>query len=422
MADLSNTLSSEVLRLAGNLSKRNLLRAVSLLESLASIQWHHRGFSAVKGMIEQDHPGIEAAQRILRQANPRARAAVLNNMILGCLLKGYRKRLAFYNEYGTAPPGTLMISPTLRCNLNCYGCYAGTHERRAELSFDEVDRVLEDAFDMGTNFIVVLGGEPFMVPWLLDMVEKHPGLAFQIYTNGLLLDDARIDRLARLGNAAVTLAVDGLREETDRRRGGGAFDRILKAMEALNRAGVIVGYSVMASRYNFEDIYSDAFVDTMIEHGAGYGWIPVAVPQGHACTEPELIPTPEQKQQIRGRIQELRKRKPILLMDFLNDAEITEGCGAARITIHVNANGDVEPCVLMPFAVDNVRDKPLKEIIRSDFFQGLRGIRDRHRDETQTCMWVFKPGEVLQTVQACGAKPTSEGVMARLRELAENET
>ncbi len=422
MADLSGTLSSEILRLAGNLSRKNLLRALGLLESFAHIHWHHRGFSAVREMIEEGHPGIEAAQRILRQANPRARAAVLNNLILGCLLKGYKKRLAFYNEHGTAPPGTLMISPTLRCNLKCYGCYAGTHERRGELTFDEVDRVLLDAFDMGTNFIVVLGGEPFMVPWLLDIVEKHPALAFQIYTNGLLLDDVKIDRLARMGNAAVTLSVDGLREETDKRRGAGTFDKVLKVMDALNRAGVIVGYSVMASRYNFDAIYSDSFVDTLIEHGAGYGWIPVAVPQGYACNEPELIPTPEQKQQIRGRIQALRRRKPILLMDFLNDADLTEGCGAARITIHVNANGDVEPCVLMPFAVDNIREKPLKEIIRSDFFKGLRSVRDRHRMETQTCMWVYKPGEVLRTIQDCGARATSEGVMARLRELAENET
>jgi MoaA/NifB/PqqE/SkfB family radical SAM enzyme len=416
--EIPSAIASQILGLAGKISNKNLLRILDALERLGSTDWHRRGFAAIRGMIEDDHSGIQAVRRILQKANPQARAALLNNLLLGSLLVGYRKRLDFYNRHGAAPPGTLMISPTVRCNLRCYGCYAATHESGHELSRPEVEGLIRDAALAGTNFILFLGGEPFMVPWLLDVVEEFPGTAFQIYTNGLLIDDAKVERLAALGNAAVTIGIDGFEEETDGRKGKGAFRGALAVMRKLSDAGVLVGFSTMVSRRNFDEIYSDAFIDTMIENGAGYAWMAVALPQGRACKEQHLIPTLEQKAQIRGKIQDLRRRKPILLIDFYGDAGVTEGCAAGTLTLHVNANGDVEPCVLFPFAVDNIREKTFTEIIRSDFFRGIKAVRERYPRGDQTCLWVHKPRDVLDVVRRSGARDTSKGAMEQLHELA----
>jgi len=416
---IPNGVASQLLALTEKLSNKNLLLALKILERFASIPWHHRGFGRVKEMIQQDHSGVQAVRRILKQANPRARAALLNNLVLGTLLLGYRKRLDFYNRYDVAPPGTLMISPTLRCNLRCNGCCVATHEAEPELSFEETDRLLTEAAAAGTGFIIFVGGEPFMTPWLLDVIEKHSNLAFHIFTNGTLIDDTAVERLARAGNAAVAIGVDGMRDETDRRKGAGSFDRALDRMRALNAAGVITGFSAMMSRQNFDIIYSDTFIDTMIDNGAGFGWITVALPQGSACQEPELIPTKEQKAQIKDRVTDLRRRKPILLVDFFNDAELTDGCSAGRQSIHVNSNGDVEPCVLFPFAVDNIRQSSLAEIMRSDFFTSLRDINGQGCKKNQTCLWTVKPRDVLEAVTTCGAKCTSRGVLEKLHEMAD---
>lgn len=415
------TLSSELIGLTGKLSKKNLLRAVSTFEKLASIKYHYDGIEGVKKLIENNHPGIEAVQRIFHQANPKARAAILNNFILGCIFFGYKKRLEFYNQHHAAAPGTLMISPTLRCNLRCYGCYAGTHEHKDELTFEEVDRILADAYVAGTNFVLILGGEPFMVPWLLDIVQKYHQMAFMIYTNGQLIDDVKIKRLSKLGNAGIAIGLDGLKEETDERKGAGAFDKAMNAMRKLREAGVIVGFSAMTSRKNFNVIHSEAFFDTMIENGAGFGWLTVAVPQGRASRESDLMPTDEQKAQIPGLIHKLKQTKPILIVDFLTDAYVTEGCGAGRVIWHINANGDVEPCVLMPFAVDNIREKSFLDIIQSDFFKGIRGIHTRHANEQQSCMMTYKPKEVLEVVRQCGARETSIGTLEALNELAKKQ-
>jgi MoaA/NifB/PqqE/SkfB family radical SAM enzyme len=414
-------LSSQLLESLANASDSNLLKALKILEKFASIKWHHRGFSAIEQMIKDKHPGMEATRRILQHANSAARAALLNNLILGCLLLGYHKRLDFYKKHGAAPPGTLLISPTLRCNLRCYGCYSAAHSQGQELTREEVDGILADASRIGINFIIFLGGEPFMAPWLTDLMEKHSTIAFQVFTNATLLDDKKIARLAAMGNVAVAISVDGLREETDLRRGPGAYDQATTVMRKLYDAGVLVGFSAMLSSRNFDVIYSDEFLDAMIENGAGYGWIPLALPQGRACVEPELLLSEEQKAQIYDRVKGVRQRKPILLLDFYNDAKLTEGCSAGRITMHINANGDVEPCVLMPFAKDNIRNKPFVDILQSDFFQGLRKISTQHVNERQTCLWVHNPKEVLHVINTCGVRATSEGVLERLNELAQKQ-
>ena len=419
--DIPQAVSNQILKMFGNLSNKNLLRIVELLEKFTSNEHHKKGVASIKRMIEEDSQAIQATRRIIQNLNPNARAGLLNNFLLGNLLIGYRKRYKFWEEHHVPPPGTLMISTTLKCNLRCFGCYAGTHEHKNELSREEVENLIIEAGKTGTNTITLLGGEPFIVPWLLDVMEKFNKTAFKVFTNGLLLDDEKVAKLAELGNAALFIGIDGLEKETDARKGKGAFKGALKAMKKLSDAGVAVGYSTMVSSRNIDEIYSDEFIDTMIEHGAGFGWAAVAIPQGKACKETQLIPSEEQKARIKDLVSNVRRNKPIILIDFYSDARITEGCGAGRTNIHVNANGDVEPCVLFPFAVDNIREKSYTEILKSDFFKGLRKVHKRYPGEMQTCMMVYKPKDVLEVIQEVGARETSKGTLEQLHAMAEEQ-
>jgi MoaA/NifB/PqqE/SkfB family radical SAM enzyme len=418
---LPEGLTSSVLSFASNLSDKNLLRIVNSLGKLTSIEWQDKGVLALRRMIEENHSGIEATKRVIKKLNPKVRAKMVNNFLLGGILMGYKKRYAFWEKYGVAPPGNLMISSTTKCNLRCYGCYAGTHQIADDLSRAEVEMLIEEAGKSGTNIITMLGGEPFTMPWMLDVVEKYPDVGFQIFTNSLLLDDDKIGRLAKAGNAMIAIGVDGPKELTDGRKGEGAFAGALANMKKLSDAGVLVGYSTMVSRKNFDSIYADEFIDTMIAAGAAFGWCAIAIPQGAACRELQLIPTPEQKAMIPEKVRAVRARKPIIIIDFYSDANITEGCGAGRVTLHVNNTGDVEPCVFFPFTVDNIRNKPYLDILKSDFLQGIRKIHKDHPGKVQTCMMISQPRAALKVVEDCKAKETSEGILEQLHALAEQD-
>ncbi len=183
-----------------------------------------------------------AASRV----SPQVREKVVMNLINNAMIQGQPKRLAFTRKYGISPPNLLVISPTMRCNLKCYGCYAWQYSRKDDLPYDVCNRVIDEANDIGIYFFVITGGEPFCWGNFYDFLERHNDSFFQVYTNGQLIDDRVAKRLAELGNAVPCISVEGFEKETDERRGKGAWARIMKSMDALNDNGVLFGFSVTA--------------------------------------------------------------------------------------------------------------------------------------------------------------------------------
>ena len=103
----------------------------------------------------------------------------------------------------------------MRCNLNCYGCYAGQYRKESDMPIELLDRLFNEAEEMGMNFLTISGGEPFIRKEHLDLFEKHPDIAFQIYTNGTLINQEVAKRLAQMGNVYPAISVEGYEEETD---------------------------------------------------------------------------------------------------------------------------------------------------------------------------------------------------------------
>ena len=57
----------------------------------------------------------------------------MRNLVIEHFLSGFKKRLAFKEKHGFASPPFMLISPTMRCNLNCRGCWASEYTREPEL-------------------------------------------------------------------------------------------------------------------------------------------------------------------------------------------------------------------------------------------------------------------------------------------------
>ena len=83
------------------------------------------------------------------------------------------KRAKILEEEGTKVPFTILISPSMRCNLRCTGCYAADYDKKDDLTYEEVDRIIGEARDLGIYYIVVLGGEPFFQEYMLDIYKKY---------------------------------------------------------------------------------------------------------------------------------------------------------------------------------------------------------------------------------------------------------
>jgi len=351
--------------------------------------------------------------RRLHQGFPTLSKNVKEKFVQNFIVKPYTvysaRRKAYLEETGEEAPSLLVISPSMKCNLKCYGCYAGDYQKAEDLDIKIVHRILNEAKEMGVFFFVISGGEPNIWPYLIEVLETHNDVIFQIYTNGTLIDDKRADEFACLGNALPCISVEGFEKETDGRRGKGSFNKISDAMDRLRERGVIFGFSATATRQNNEFIVSDEFVDYYVDKGIYLGWYFNYIPIGKKPSL-DLMPTPGQRDYRRKRIIELRDTKGVVLADFWNDGILTNGCLAGGYEyLHIISNGDVEPCVFCHFAADNIKNKSLREVLQSNFFRALRAKRPYNENLLRPCTIIDNPHILREAVAEGGAHPTHPG-------------
>jgi MoaA/NifB/PqqE/SkfB family radical SAM enzyme len=403
--------ANALLALTSHASDRDIGRFLGVLERLAPQSKDKQVVRSVRQLWAEDKGFGRLIKRLLREVNPRCRERFVSNFILnnawGPKASG---RQAFAAETGFRPPMAILISPTMRCNLRCEGCYAGDYSQRDDLPYEVIDRVMNEAKELGIYFVTVLGGEPFIRRDLWDLYEKHHDIYFMVYTNGTLLDQAAVDRMAALGNVAPMLSIEGLEAETDARRGEGTYRTLMVTMDRLHAAGVPFGFSSMVTRHNVDTIVGDELNDMLIEKGVFVGWHFLYMPVGRD-PDLDLMPTPAQRDLLRREgAARLRATKPVFVVDFWNDAPYVGGCIAGgREYLHINSQGGVEPCIFTHFAVDNVKDKGLADCLRSPFFLAIRRRQPYSDNLLRPCMLIDHPHVFRDIYAECQPVPTHPG-------------
>lgn len=406
-------IANQAIKLMANCSDANLVRFVSLLEKIAEKSNSSRRKGELKfarKLFETRHPLTQWMKRIGSELNPRCRDQFIRLVIVKSHFTNQEKRNSFREKHGFFAPTQLVISPTMRCNLRCEGCWAGSYTAVPDMEMDLLERIIVEARDeMGIHFFTITGGEPFIRKELLDLYEKFSDCYFHIYTNGLLISEKAVERMARLGNVAPMISLEGGRETTDARRGKGVYDKITATMKMLRDKGIFFGFSVTETRYNAEEVSSDAFIDEMLKLGCFNGWYFQYIPIG-LNPNPSLMITPEQRDMLRKRIYKFRNTKPIFVVDFWNDGPAINGCMAGgKRYLHINCQGDVEPCVFAHFACDNIKEKSLTEILESPFFTAIREGIPYDGNTLRACMIVDRPEFLREYCRKFNAHPTHKG-------------
>ncbi|MBI4302662.1 MAG: radical SAM protein [Chloroflexi bacterium] len=405
---LAENLLSQGLNLLGHTSEKNYERLGAIFEKIANTEQQKWIGTWIKNWLSEG-PGALWLSRLLRNTHPNVRKHFLSKSIVNLFFRNPKAWAEFRSKYGLRPPSIILISPSMRCNYRCVGCYAGEYCQDDDLSPEVVNRVITEAKNIGTRFITFVGGEPFVYKPLMDIFEQHNDISFQVYTNGSAINESMAARLVKLGNVAPQISIEGWKEDTDARRGKGAFDRVMKAMDNLRQEGAIFGFSAAVFRDNLDVVTSDEFIDLMIEKGVTYGWYFMYMPMGRDADLSYML-TPEERNKLRMGVDRLRKTKPILLADFFGDSDLTGGCIAAgRIYAHINHKGDVEPCVFCHFADSNVKETSLVEALNSPFLKYLRSLQPFNYNALRPCPMIDNPEVMRTAVAQCGAHPTHDG-------------
>lgn len=348
--------------------------------------------------------------RVLDEVDPHVLKTMALNLGFEAFMYGTKTIRKNREKYDCNVPWLILMDPTSACNLHCTGCWAAEYGNRLNLTFDEMDKVVQQGKELGTYLYMFTGGEPLVRKAdLIKLCEKHNDCAFLSFTNGTLVDEAFCQELKRVGNLYLAISLEGFSEVNDLRRGNGVFGKVMNAMDLLKKNGLVFGTSICYTSKNYDTVTSEEFVDLMVEKGCRYALYFHYMPVGNDAT-PDLLPTPEQRIVVKDRVREIRNMttgKGIFTMDFQNDGEFVGGCIAGgRNYFHINANGDAEPCVFIHYSGANIRTHSMIEILQQPLFMAYHNNQPFNENHYRPCPMLENPEILQRLVKETGAKST----------------
>ena len=362
----------------------------------------------VRDIVEnKDNPYHQFVNKIFTDLDKSVVKKLLINFFVNANMAGWPVLEENRKKYNCNIPWAILLDPTSACNLHCTGCWAAEYGNKLNLSFDEIDNIIEQGKELGIYMYIYTGGEPLVRKNdLIKICEKHDDCVFLAFTNGTLIDEAFADEMLRVGNFVPAISLEGFEGATDSRRGAGVYEHVLKAMKILKDKKLLFGISACYTSQNYESISSEEFYDLMIDEGAYFVWFFHYMPVGNDASV-ELLPTPERRIGMYRKIRKYRETKPLFAMDFQNDAEYVEGCIAGgKRYLHINANGDIDPCVFIHYSDSNIREKTLLEALQSPLFMQYHDNMPFNKNMLKPCPMLENSGKLAEMVSASGAHST----------------
>lgn len=395
--------------------EKNVKKLFSAAKLLAKDKDSKKVVENIESYYNENSVIKEEIEDILKNTNSNCLQRFFKNFLANAIWSGVPKRKKYMEEENTKIPFTILLSPSMRCNLHCKGCYAADYPKEEGLTFEEVDRIVGEARKLGVSYFVILGGEPLFVDYMFDIYKKYNDVMFTPFTNGTLFNDEVADRLQELGNVMPMFSLEGFEKETDARRGKGTFAKVMKGMDLLKERGIPFGVSSATSTHNMDVVSSEEFIDMLIKKGSRMSWYFIYMPVGDKPSVEDML-KPEQRIELGRRTRSIRVNKPYFTIDFFNDAPYVGGCIAGKYYCHINSKGDVEPCIFAHISVDNVKDKSLIDIFRGDMFKELRHRQPYNENMLMPCMMIDNPQVIREVAEKVNAHPTEASADAMLND------
>ncbi|MGN1134926.1 MAG: radical SAM protein [Oscillospiraceae bacterium] len=387
--------------------EENLPKALNFLDNIGWTDMNDVSGVLHKILDDKENVWYKYIMSLYRDIDIDVLKTFFRNFVVNAVMLGFKQQLAEAEKQDCNIPWAILMDPTSACNLKCTGCWAAEYGNTLNMTYEELDRIITQANELGTYFFLFSGGEPLVRKKdIIRLCEAHPDCQFTAFTNGTLIDGEFADEMLRVKNFIPAISVEGFEDATDYRRGKGTFRKVEWAMKILREKHLPFGISCCYTSKNVNVIGSEKYFDQMIEWGAKFCWFFTYMPVGNAAV-PELMATAEQREFMYHQIRKFRSTKPIFTLDFWNDGEYTDGCIAGgRRYLHINANGDYEPCAFIHYSDSNIREKSLLEALRSPLFMAYHNGQPFNENHLRPCPLLDNYGVLARMVDETGAHST----------------
>lgn len=158
-------------------------------------------------------------------------------------------------------PPRLWLYTNFHCNLHCWYCSVASSPkaRKRELGLEKFKELVDESVAEGFTELYVTGGEPFLLPWIVEALEyASDRIATVALTNGMLYRGRRrgeLERLVGRKNLILQTSIDGARAAThDRNRGEGSWERAMDGVRTARSLGLPVRVGLTETDENSAEV------------------------------------------------------------------------------------------------------------------------------------------------------------------------
>lgn len=385
----------------------NINKIMEMLDKLVPNALFPSQRAAIRNAIEEKNNWYQLIMKIIEEMNPEVRDRLLQTFVVDASLLAWGTQEHKREKYDCNIPWAILLDPTSACNLHCTGCWAADYGHALNLSYDDIDSIITQGKELGVHVYIYTGGEPLVRKKdLIKLCEAHPDCAFLCFTNATLIDEEFCQEMIRVANFVPAISAEGDEASTDSRRGEGTYQKVDEAMDLLRKHGLPFGVSICYTSVNSPSVTSEEYFDWLIDKGALFAWIFTYMPVGKDAPT-DLMPTPEQREKLYLFVDKMRQTKPLFTLDFQHDGEYVGGCIAGgRRYLHINAAGDVEPCVFIHYSNANIHDSSLLDCLRSPIFMEYYNEQPFNDNYMRPCPMLENPECLEYMVAKSGAHST----------------
>lgn len=311
---------------------------------------------------------------------------------------------------------------TLRCNLNCLHCGSDCRKEDmpTDMPFEDFARVLDEVAkekDPSRILVITTGGEPLVRKDIAECGREitRRGFKWGMVSNGMLLDQAKLDELIDAGLKTIAISLDGFEADHNWMRGNPqSFRHAVRAIDCLVKTSITWDVITCVNRRNYNSI--PEFMDFLIAHGVRRWRIFTVFPAGMAKDNEDLQLSPDQFRTLMDFIKVVRQTQKIHLSysceGYLGEYEMEVRehpffCGAGINVASVRYDGAISGCLSIRSHFDqgNIYKDSFMDVWnhRFDMFRERGWMR---QDECEDCkVWNLCRGGAMHLRD-------EEGVMA----------
>jgi MoaA/NifB/PqqE/SkfB family radical SAM enzyme len=286
-------------------------------------------------------------------------------------------------EYRSGNLRTIALDVTSRCNLKCPHCYAETFSNVEPVDLSLLQKVFDEAYDLGVLHYVLQGGEPIIDKERLEQIIKmmHPDETYiNVVSNGWGMSRECIRWLKSLKVDKIALSLDsGIETEHDSNRGNGSWRKVLQAIDDVLSEDLLTSISTVITR---QSIHSEGFTKALELARSKKIRIDVqiAMPVGKWDGKKEYLITQKDASYVKRLQHEyplLPNGQRMINRDIFNYGGL-DHCPAGSEFVSITANGNFLPCNFCQISLGNIKDSSLADmrnyLLEFEWFRGKHPV------------------------------------------------